>query len=82
MHFGKKKKKKSRGLIPFKNTIWHGKEGLFSDSNRETKALVDASKTVKEAKNFIIITWEEEKELIVDGVKIQVIPVWKWLIRN
>ena len=38
--FWQKKKKKSRGLIPFKNTIWHGKEGLFSDSNRETKALV------------------------------------------
>ena len=51
-------------------------------NDRETKALVDASKTVKEAKDFIIITWEEEKELIVDGVKIQVIPVWKWLIRN
>lgn len=38
--FWQKKKKKSRGLIPFKNTIWHGKEGLFSDSNRETKTLV------------------------------------------
>ena len=51
-------------------------------NDREIKALVDASKTVKEAKDFIIITWEEEKELLVDGVKIQVIPVWKWLIRN
>lgn len=39
MHFGKKKKR-VRGLIPFKNTIWHGKEGLFSNSNRETKTLV------------------------------------------
>ncbi len=51
-------------------------------NDRETKALVEAAKTVKEAKRFIIITWEEEKELTVDGVKIEVIPVWKWLIRN
>lgn len=51
-------------------------------NDRETKALVEASKTVKEAKSFIIITWEEEKALIVDGVKIELIPIWKWLIRN
>ena len=51
-------------------------------NGRETKALVEAAKTVKEAKRFLIITWEEEKELTVDGVKIEVIPVWKWLIRN
>ena len=51
-------------------------------NDRETKALVEAAKTVKEAKRFLIITWVEEKELTVDGVKIEVIPVWKWLIRN
>ena len=51
-------------------------------NDRETKTLVESVKTVKEAKRFIIITWEEEKELTVDGVKIEVIPVWKWLIVN
>ncbi len=50
--------------------------------DRETKALAEAAKSVKEAKRFIIITYEEEKELTVDGVKIEVIPIWKWLIRN
>ena len=51
-------------------------------NDRESKTLVEAAKTVKEAKRFIIITYEEEKELTIDGVKIEVIPVWKWLIRN
>lgn len=51
-------------------------------NNRETKTLVEAAKTLKEAKKFIIITYEEENELTVDGVKIEIIPIWKWLIRN
>lgn len=51
-------------------------------SVRETRTLVEAARILKEAKRFIIITYEEEKELTVDGVKIEVIPIWKWLIRN
>ena len=51
-------------------------------SDRETRALAEAAKTLKEAKRFIIITYEEEKELTVDGVLIEVIPVWKWLLQN
>lgn len=51
-------------------------------SDRETRTLVEAARFLKEAKRFIIITYEEEKELTVDGVKIEVIPIWKWLIRN
>ena len=49
--------------------------------DRETKSLVEAAKTLKEAKEFVILTYEEEKELNMDGVKIQVIPVWKWLLK-
>ena len=49
--------------------------------DRETKSLVEDAKTLKEAKKFVIITYEEEKELNMDGVKIQVIPVWKWLLK-
>lgn len=49
--------------------------------DRETKSLVEAAKSLKEAKEFVIITYEEEKELNMDGVKIQVIPVWKWLLK-
>ena len=51
-------------------------------NDRETKTLVDAAKSLKEAKRFIIITYEEENELTVDGLKIEIIPIWKWLIRN
>ena len=58
----------------------------FSISNisddRETKSLIEAAKTVKEAKRFIIITWEEENELTIEGTKIEVIPIWKWLLKN
>lgn len=49
-------------------------------NNRESKTLVEATKTVKGAKRFIIITYEEENELTVDGVKTEIIPIWKWLI--
>lgn len=49
---------------------------------RETKTLIEAAKSLKEAKRFIIITYEEEKEITTDGVKIEIIPVWKWLIKN
>lgn len=50
--------------------------------DRETKSLVKAAKTLKEAKRFIIITYDEEKEFTIDDIKIEVIPVWKWLIKN
>lgn len=29
---------------------------------------------------MIIITKDEEKEIVKSGITIQVIPVWKWLI--
>ena len=51
-------------------------------SDRETKSLVSAAKTVKESKRFIIITYNEEDEIILDGMKIEVIPVWKWMIEE
>ena len=50
--------------------------------DRETKALIQAAKTVKKAKKFFIITYDEEKELNIDGIKITVMPIWKWLIEN
>ena len=50
--------------------------------DRETKALIQAAATVKKAKKFFIITYDEEKELNIGGIKITVIPIWKWLIEN
>lgn len=48
--------------------------------DRETKALLCAAKTLKEAKRFVIVSYEEEKEFEIEGVKIEVIPIWKWLL--
>lgn len=51
-------------------------------SDRVTKSLITAAKTLKEAKRFVIITYNEEDEVTMDGVKIEVIPVWKWMIEE
>ncbi len=51
-------------------------------SDREIKSLVEVANSLECAKRFVIITYEEEKELTLDGIKIEIIPVWKWLIRN
>ena len=49
-------------------------------SDREVRGIVAAAKSVKEARSFIIVTYEEEKELVVEDVNIKVIPIWKWLL--
>lgn len=50
--------------------------------DRETKALIQAAAAVKKAKKFFIITYDEEKELNVNGIKITVMSIWEWLIEN
>ncbi len=51
-------------------------------SERETGSLLKAAKTVKEARSFRIITYEEEKELYRDGVSIRVTPIWKYALES
>ena len=46
---------------------------------REVDALVKLNKTLPMQK-MIIITKDEEKEIVKSRITIQVIPVWKWLI--
>lgn len=46
---------------------------------REVGALVAFLKTFKKYRGFII-TWDTEREIIVDGINIQVVPIWKWLL--
>ena len=46
---------------------------------REIAGLLDACKTYK-LKEGLILTEDEGYELEQDGVKIQVMPVWKWLL--
>lgn len=46
------------------------------------KGFIQAAAAVKKAKKIFIITYDEEKELNVNGIKITVMPIWKWLIEN
>jgi len=32
--------------------------------------------------NLLIITYEEEKTLEINGKIIKIVPVWKWLLEN
>lgn len=47
---------------------------------RETKALVKLNSAF-EIKKAVIITHEDEREIEVDGVTIDVVPIWKWLLK-
>lgn len=47
---------------------------------RETKALVSLCKVLP-CKELAVITRNEEKTVELDGKKIAVIPVWKWLLK-
>ena len=48
--------------------------------DREVNTLVDFNKTFKLDK-ALIITYDHEETIIKDGLTIEVIPVWKWLLR-
>lgn len=47
---------------------------------REVKGLVKFLKTFKKYCG-IIITWDTERQITDDGISIDVIPVWKWLLK-
>ena len=51
-------------------------------NDRETENLLRIAASFKEAKRFLIIKEHEEKELTLDGVKIEVIPCWKFLLSH
>ena len=46
---------------------------------REFRALVATAKYLK-ANIVCVITFNEEEVVLKDGVTIQVIPVWRWLL--
>lgn len=48
------------------------------NKEREIAGLVEAIKEFK-LKEGLILTYEQEEELIVDGKKIIIKPIWKWL---
>ena len=49
-------------------------------SQREINSLVEVAKSFKEAKQFVIITFEEENSINIDNIEIKIIPIWKWLL--
>ena len=48
---------------------------------RETSALT-RFKTYYSNTRCLILTMSEEKQITIDGVNIEIIPVWKWLLKN
>jgi predicted AAA+ superfamily ATPase len=51
------------------------------NKEREIKGLLEAMEELK-IKEGIILTYEQEKELIVSGKRILIKPVWKWLLEK
>jgi len=49
------------------------------NEEREVGGLTDACKHLGTDKGMIL-TYDEERELIRDGIKIKIMPVWKWLL--
>jgi len=52
-----------------------------STTDREVSALVKISNLL-ECKKLLIITNDTEKTITAGGKKIEVIPLWKWLLGN
>jgi len=54
----------------------------FSDTReRELNALLKAKKKF-EADTFLIITFDSEETIEVNGTMIKAIPVWKWMLQS
>ncbi len=54
---------------------------IYKTKNREITALLKASKELN-CDNLLIITYDKDKEEIVEDKKIIYIPLWKWLIEE
>jgi len=66
-------------VIPQKNAIQVVWELTDENKKREIKGLIEAMKYFKIRKG-IILTYNQEKQIKENGYKIEVIPVWKWLL--
>lgn len=49
--------------------------------NREINGLINAEKKVK-VKELLIITMYEDDQISINGKSIQVVPAWKWALKN
>lgn len=51
------------------------------NKEREITGLLEAMEKFK-LKEGLILTMDQEEEIIKEGLKIKVVPVWKWLLEN
>ena len=48
---------------------------------REIRGLIKASETFN-CKNLTILSWDYEDTLVVEGKRIKILPVWKWIMNR
>ena len=48
---------------------------------REVGGLARFLKVLRQYKG-IIVTWDTERQITHEGISIEVVPVWKWLLRE
>ncbi|MEA3444275.1 MAG: ATP-binding protein [Bacteroidota bacterium] len=47
--------------------------------NREVKSLIEADAEIPNCKHSIL-TYNDEETIVLDDIRIQVVPIWKWLL--
>jgi uncharacterized protein len=53
----------------------------YGTKEREIKALLEASGELR-CDNLLVLTWDYEAQIKVQGKKILFLPVWKWLLKS
>jgi predicted AAA+ superfamily ATPase len=53
-----------------------------STDDREIRNLVALAKSLGDLKRLVLLTYEEERDLVVGDIHIEVLPVWKWLLEG
>jgi len=64
-------------LFPYQVTL----ELKEENKEREIAGLIEACKRL-DIKEGIIFTYDEEGSAVVEGINIQILPVWKWLLKE
>jgi predicted AAA+ superfamily ATPase len=65
-------------IVQLIQVTWSMKDA--STREREIAGILEASKATG-CQNLLIITADEEDEIIADGKTIKVVPAWQWLLR-
>ncbi len=68
---------KDNKFFPFQITYELNENNI----KRETEGLIEACKWFH-LKNGVIITYDEEKDIRIDGIDIKIVPAWKWLVKR